>query len=184
MPCAPLVSTTQKKGCWGPWKHPKKAAMLVRGLGGTSCEEELRAPGLSSQKRWSQCFLLCPEEGKQREALGCAPAAHGRTCENGTTLPGEDQTVHWETFLYSESGQCWDRFPREVVGVLRLSGYKRHLNNALINMFKFWLALRLSSSWTLALYTPSIWSILTLVNDMADISPPTHNGNQLAVIPS
>lgn len=54
--------------------------------------------------------------------------------------------MHWETFLYSESGQCWDRFPQEVVGVLCLSGYKRHLNNALINMFKFWLALRLSSS--------------------------------------
>lgn len=53
-----------------------------------------------------------------------------------------------------------------------------------INMFKFWLALRLSSSWTLSLYTPSIGSILTLANDMADISPPIHNGNQLAVIPS
>lgn len=78
--------------------------MLVTVLGGTSCEEGLRASGLLGHKAIS--LLPAVSSGGEPEAAGCAPTAHGRTCENGTELPGEDQTVLWERLIDCESDQC------------------------------------------------------------------------------
>ena len=48
--------------------------------------------------------------------------------------------------FFTVTGLSAGRFPSKVVGVLCLSGFKRHLDSALLNVLKFWLALRLSSS--------------------------------------
>ena len=50
-------------------------------------------------------FLQLPEEWKQREVLGSAPGNQWQNVrEWHKTAPEEDQTWHWETFIYHEGG--------------------------------------------------------------------------------
>lgn len=41
----------------------------------------------------------------------------------------------------------WNSLPREMVDAPSLSVFKRHLDNALVECFDFWSALKCSDSW-------------------------------------
>lgn len=90
--------------------RPLKASKGGSNAGNSAGRHVLRggAEGIWAVLLGHKAISLLPavSSGGEPEAAGCAPTAHGRTCENGTELPGEDQTVLWERLIDCESDQC------------------------------------------------------------------------------
>lgn len=93
----------------------------------------------------SDLTALCNFMGRGHTEEGLS--APGNRCQGSQewhrAVPRGVQTGHRETFSYLRGVvRLWNRLPREVVGAMCQSVFKRHLDNAFSNMlFNFWLAM-------------------------------------------
>ena len=119
----------------------RRATKLVKGLEGMSCEEQLRALGLTSlEERRLRGNLLAlysflrrgsGEGGAELFSLGSS----ARTCGNSPKLhQGRFRLDSRNHFFTERVVKHWNRLPAEVVDAPCLSVFKRHLDHALNNM--------------------------------------------------
>jgi len=120
----------------------KRATKLVKGLEGMSCEEPLRTLDLSSlEKRRLRGNLIALYSFLRRgSGEGCAElfslVSGDRMCRNGSKLHQGRFRLGVRKHLFTKRVvKHWNKVPREVVNALRLSVFKRYLDNALSNMF-------------------------------------------------
>ena len=113
----------------------------MKGLGGMSCEEQLRTLGLSSlERRRLRGDPIAPysflrrgsgEGGAELFSLG----SRDRRLGNGSKLHQGRFRLDIRKHFFTESVvKHWNRHPREVVDAPSLSVFKRHLDNTLNNM--------------------------------------------------
>jgi len=120
----------------------RRATELVERLEGMSCEEHLRILGLSSvQKRRLRgdlialCSFLRRERGEGGAEL-FSPGSSGRMHGNGSRLhQGRFRLDVRKHFLTERVVKHLTRLLTEVVDAPSLSVFKRHLDNALNNLF-------------------------------------------------
>ena len=136
--------------CWAPqlkdvkvleWVQ-RRPAQLVKGLGGMSCEEQLRTLGLSSlgeRRRRGDLIAPCsfPRRGSgegDAELFSLYPAIGRVEMAQSCTRVGSGWTRGSISLARGWSVKHWNRIPRETIDVPSLSVIKRHLDNVLNNM--------------------------------------------------
>ena len=113
----------------------------MTGLEGTSCEERLRAPGLSSLEQRGlrgDLVALCSFPRRGRAEGGAELFSRGsgdRTPGNGSKLRrGRFRLDVRKRFCTERVAEPWSRLPGGVLDAPSLAAFKRRLDNALNNM--------------------------------------------------
>lgn len=75
--------------------------------------KDIKLPCLEKSRGDHTALYSSQRRGGRGRCWALLLGANGRT-GNGTELPGEGQTGHWEMFLFPKRGQALKRLPREL----------------------------------------------------------------------
>ena len=125
------------------------------GLEGRSCEEQLRTPEglarLEKRRLRGDLIALCGFLRRGRGEGGaelCSLGYRGRMPGNGSELrQGRFRLGMRRHFFTQRVVKPWNRLPGEVVGAPSLSGFKRHLDNALNNTLQLLVSPEVVRQW-------------------------------------